>query len=309
MTRTTRWAALVTAGAVALGGCGGGADSSSESGGAGERDSSSEARSEVENEGASAERADSSAEPVDGQTEGEHVAHTAGLDITVADVGRAGAKVRSAAATAGGYVSREEVHIAPDEDADPAGDRDVRRSSADSDHSWAEIVVTVPDDERESTLTRLARIGEVTSRTSNAQDLTVQYTDTTSRVRTLERSVARLQELIASAEDLKEIVALESELTRREADLEAMTSKKKALEKRTTTVPITVSLRTPEGQQAAEPTGFLAGLASGWDAFTAALGVGMTALGAVTPFAVTGLVLLAPLLWWLRRRRPAVSAR
>ena len=54
--------------------------------------------------------------------------------------------------------------------------------------------------------------------------------------------------------------------------------------------------------------GFLAGLGSGWSAFTDALAVGMTVLGAVTPFAVTLAILGAPLVWWVRRRRAARPA-
>ena len=148
----------------------------------------------------------------------------------------------------------------------------------------------------------------MTHRSAEAEDLTSQYTDTDARVRTMTASVERLRKLIDSADDLDQIVSLESQLSTREADLEALKSQQKSLEKRTTTAPITVSLTTedaPADEPEEERTGFLAGLGSGWSAFTDALAVGMTVLGAVTPFAVTLAILGAPLVWWVRRRRAA----
>jgi hypothetical protein len=53
---------------------------------------------------------------------------------------------------------------------------------------------------------------------------------------------------------------------------------------------------------AAEDTGFLAGLRAGWSAFTGALVVGLTVIGAVLPFLVV-LGAIGLLVWWWRRRR------
>lgn len=220
---------------------------------------------------------------------GTHIARTAGLTLTVKDIERSSARVRSAATAAGGYVSSEETRLAGE----------------DASGSWAEIVVTVPVDELDSTMTTLAEIGTVSHRTSDAEDLTQQYTDTRARVRTLTRSTERLRSLIDDTEDLDQVVTLEDELSQREADLESMVSQEKSLEKRTTTAPITVDLATPEAAEETEEderTGFVAGLRRGWDGFTSAVTVALTALGAVTPFALTALVVLAPVLWWLRRR-------
>jgi hypothetical protein len=50
-------------------------------------------------------------------------------------------------------------------------------------------------------------------------------------------------------------------------------------------------------------TGFVGGLGSGWDAFTASVSGLLTAIGAVLPFAVFFALLAAPVVWWLRRRR------
>lgn len=300
---TARWAALVAAGGLALAGCGGGGGDESvssrpmsqdEGGGA-----ASSATSAADQESGSSDSAagsgsgDSDSTKRAGNTtqvaSGTHVTRTASLSITVDDVEKSTAKVRSTAARVDGYVSSED-------------------SRADDGHrgDWAEITVTVPVDDLDATMTRLADIGEVTHRSSEAEDLTAQYTDTEARVRTMTKSVERLRKLIDSAEGLDQVVTLESELSRREADLEAMTRQQKSLEKRTTTAPITVSLSTqdaPADEPEEERTGFLAGLGSGWSALTGAVTVGLTVLGAVTPFAVVGLVIGWPIARWARRRR------
>lgn len=251
---------------------------------------------------------------------GTHIARTAGLTVTVKDVEQASAKVRSTATGAGGYVSSEETRIADEEGSTGPATAPVSRSTSSPDSpstgdhtpparsgSWAQIVVTVPVDELDSTMTKLAEVGTVTQRTSDAEDLTKQYTDTKARVRTMKKSIQRLRTLIDDTDDLDQIVTLEDELSEREGNLESMVSQQKSLEKRTTTAPITVSLVSPEAAEEksddAEETGFVAGLKGGWDSFTSALDVGLTGLGALTPFALTGLVVLAPLAWWLRRRR------
>lgn len=304
MTRTThgRWAALVAAGGLALTGCAVGSDSGGSSEGGDAVSHQSQARdSDAQPESAatsgSADRGQGSSDgsasssassgykaPIDAR-----IARTASLSLTVKDLEQAAAKVRSTARTAGGYVS----------------DENSRAATHEGGRSWAEITVTVPVDKLEATTTDLAELGEVTKRTTSAEDLTSQYTDTTARVRTKTKSVERLRTLVDSTDDLDQIVTLERELSTREADLESMTSQQKSLEQRTATAPITVSLST-DGIEAddttEDATGFVAGLSEGWGAFTSALTVGLTALGAITPFALTGAVLLAPVLWWLRRR-------
>ena len=310
MTRTThgRWAALVAAGGLALTGCAVGSDSGGSSEGGDAVSHQSQARdSDAQPESAatsgSADRGQGSSDGSAGSSASSgykapidaRIARTVSLSLTVKDLEQAAAKVRSTARTAGGYVS----------------DEDSRAATHEGGRSWAEITVTVPVGKLDATTTDLAELGEVTKRTTSAEDLTSQYTDTTARVRTKTKSVERLRTLIDSTDDLDQIVTLERELSTREADLESMTSQQKSLEQRTATAPITVSLSTDgievDDTTDEDATGFVAGLNEGWGAFTSALTVGLTALGAITPFALTGAVLLAPVLWWLRRRtvRPA----
>lgn len=290
-TRTTTWAALLVAGGLALAGCSEGDRESGDAVGPAPERASAAAREGGPAGGAPKDASKDAARTGSYKAPTEaRVARSARMSITVEDVEQASAKVRSVATEAQGYVSAEDSRAAADE-----GGRD-----------WAEITVTVPVVELDATMATLADIGDVTRRTTASEDLGAQYTDTSSRVRTLTRSVERLRRLIAAADDLTQIVSLEEELSTREADLESMVSQRTSLERRTTTAPVTVSLssRAPVTQEPVveEDTGFLVGLRSGWGTFSSALEVGATALGAITPFAVTAVVLGGPLVWWLRRR-------
>lgn len=250
------------------------------------------------------------------------LARTASLSLEVDDVGQGSARVRSVARRADGWVSTEESSsrggassVATDTTDDGDDSPVPRRRPARG--PWSEITIEVPVASLDATVEDLTEVGTVLRRSSQTRDLTGRHTDVVSRVRTLRASVERLQRLIEDSDDLDQVVRLEGELTDREAELESMTSQRDDLEHRTAMAPIAVSLAEP-GETAAPPeeegTGFGAGLSAGWGAFVSAFGVGATVLGALTPFAVTGAVLLAPVwLWWRRRAgrdvRPGRSAR
>ena len=108
---------------------------------------------------------------------------------------------------------------------------------------------------------------------------------------------------MAQAKDIGQVVVLESELSRREADLESLESQLSALKNNVERSTLMVSLSTP-GHEPVTNTGFLGGLRSGWDAFTASARGLLTVIGALLPFAVFLALVAAPFAWWLRRRRP-----
>lgn len=220
----------------------------------------------------------------------QHLARSATLDLRVADVTKAAAAVRTAAVRSQGAVTSEEI-------------------SSHSEHGWGQLVVTVPSARLDATLDQLAKVGTVESRTTSTTDETMAYTDTESRIETMRASITRIRQLIERTDDIEQLVTLEGELSTRVADLEALLAQLDAIKGRTTMSPITVSL-TEEGAPADPEDGFLAGLAAGWDAFTGSARTTLTALGALTPFALAGgLVLGPPVLWWRRRRRVSPAAR
>ena len=217
------------------------------------------------------------------------LARRADIALTVTDVDAAAGKVRAIAASARGLVLSESISSEPDSP-DQGG--------------FSTITISVPAEALDATLDRLAELGEVHSRHTYTDDVTAQYVDTESRVKTMEASVERVRALMGQATRLADIVSLEAELSRRQADLEAMQAQLAALEDSVQLAPVEVSLSTDEAalEEGTDDTGFLAGLAAGWSAFTTSVSVLLTALGAVLPFMVAAALVLVPLVVWLRRR-------
>jgi hypothetical protein len=291
-------------GVVALSGCSGASDSSADSGGGSAAvDTQSKPAAGIADGAATSEQA---AQPGTGKVvEGSaavapavferKLARRADISITVADVDAAAAKVRAIAASAKGLGVAEAISSEPD---DPAMG------------GFSTITISVPTDELDATLDRLADLGEVHSRNASTDDVTAQYVDTESRVKTMQASVDRVRALMSQATKLGDIVALEAELSRRQADLEATQTQLAALKDSVAMAPIEVRLSTDEQvlEEAEEDTGFLAGLKAGWTAFTGSVTVLLTAVGAVLPFAVVIAVVAVPLVMWLRRRTPTSPA-
>jgi hypothetical protein len=62
-------------------------------------------------------------------------------------------------------------------------------------------------------------------------------------------------------------------------------------------------------EEKSEEVGFGTGLRNGWDAFTGALAISATVLGALLPFAVALLVLGPPIAWFVLRMRRLAGAQ
>ena len=233
---------------------------------------------------------------------------SASLDLQVKDIAAAAARVRSVATGLQAQVLSEQ--IGRGNPGDPIPLREGTESpgipgdSADL-GSFGTLTLSVPADRLDSALDQLAKVGTVLRRNASSQDVTAQYVDTESRLKTMRASVDRVRALMARAKDLGQVVALESEMSRRQADLESLESQRAELKTSAERSTLAVSLSTPT--KADDPVtagGFSDGLGAGWDAFTASASGLFTAIGAVLPFAVFFAVVGAPLVWWLRRRLP-----
>lgn len=308
MTRTTRRRspaayAMIAAGAAALGltlsltACGQGNDADTTSSGAGGTTLSRDALSTPE--AASGGEAAQPDAPATGTTTDlaaqQMLVKTADMALTVGDIDRAAAQLRSITARNGGVVAAESIH------------KDDGRTSTTS-----EMLLRVPADKLDATLDDIARVGTVHSRATSSEDVKAQYVDVESRVASLRRSVERLRTLIDRATTVRDIAAIESELSRREADLEAMEAQFAALKDRVAQSTITVRMSTQPEVFEDSSGGFLGGLRTGWRAFLTSIGYLLTGLGAALPFAVAAGIVLTPLLLWVRRRfgrRHAVRRR
>jgi hypothetical protein len=204
---------------------------------------------------------------------------TAQLSVEADDPIGATRRVRAAVAGAAGTVAQE--------------------SSTDS---GAQLTVRVPADRLDQLIDSIAGLGHVTNRTAQVVDATEDVVDLNARVASQRASVDRVRALLAEARSIGDVVAIESELTRREADLDSLTGRLNALKDQVALSTLTVDVeKAPITKtENPQPTGFLAGLAAGWEGLQASA----SAMGAVVGFLLPFLPVVAVILGlvWVGRR-------
>ncbi len=229
------------------------------------------------------------------------IAYTAQLSLRAQDVPQVFARARELATAAGGYVGAESVYGGPGSES-------------------GQVTLKIPSAAYQQTLDRLAALGEVVSRKSQADDLTQQVADVASRVQTQQASVDRVRALMAQAKSLSEITSLEAELSRREADLESLQKQQKELSARTSYSTVTLEVQheaaTPSATPApsAEEEGFGdsvgSALGGGWHVLVAIVRALAVAIAAVAPFLLLlGVPAALAYRYWSRRRPAATGAR
>ena len=130
-------------------------------------------------------------------------------------------------------------------------------------------------------------------------------TDLDARIRALEVSIARLQELMGAATSTADLLEAERALTERQSDLDSLRAQRTYLGEQVALGTISLSLLSREAAPSPEPGGFWGGVVRGWTALVTTLNTAIEVLGALVPWAlfaalVAGLVLLVVR---IRRRR------
>jgi hypothetical protein len=227
--------------------------------------------------------------PIGGVT--RSLVRTAQLSVEADDPVAATRRVRAAVAGAAGTVSQE--------------------SSTDS---GAQLTIRVPADRLDQLIDSIAGLGHVTHRTAQVVDATEDVVDLGARVASQRASVDRVRALLSQARSIGDVVAVESELTRREADLDSLTGRLAALKDQVALSTLTVDVdRAPIAKtDNPPPTGFLAGLAAGWEGLQATASATGAVIGFLVPF-LPVVALLIGLVWVGRRiartrRTPAGGA-
>jgi hypothetical protein len=222
---------------------------------------------------------------------------TAEITLEVKNVAAAAETVRSTAVALGGIVGSEKTGY-------PSG-VDEQDSDADEEST---ISLRVPEPRMDEALTRIAAVGRERHRSTSTEDVTATIADLDSRVETQTRSVARVRDLLARAKSLEDVVLMESELARREADLESVQARQRALADKAQLATVTVILRKPGAIAATvDEAGFLSGLGDGWSALKTSTTAVLTVVGALLPIAVVlGLIAVPAIL--IRRRYRAYTA-
>jgi len=247
---------------------------------------------------------------------GQKLTKSASIDLRVKNIEAAAARVRAIATGLQAQILSEQLG-----NGDPGGPpvplldgkgqsgAAVGGGETGNGAGFGTMTLSVPADKLDAALAQLAsaRVGTVLRQNTSSQDVTSQFVDTASRLKTMRASVERVRALMSQAKDLGQVVTLEGELSQREADLESLESQLNALKDSVARSQLAVSLSTP-GNEPVVRAGFTGGLRSGWDAFVASASGLLTGIGAALPFILFFALLGVPLWWAWRRRRPAPSA-
>lgn len=89
------------------------------------------------------------------------------------------------------------------------------------------LTARIPADSSDEFTGQLGSLGTVVSQSESAEDVTLQYTDTESRIASLKTEQERLNTLLEKADSLENIIALENRLTEVRYELENYESQKK----------------------------------------------------------------------------------
>lgn len=233
--------------------------------------------------------------PADLRVDQRSIVYTGSITVRVDNVDEAAAKAAAIVTGAGGFVGAD------------------KRSSGAGD-AQATLELRVPAAKFAGVVEQLEKVtpgAKAEQRAIDTQDVTEETIDLDARIGTQQARVDSGRRLLAQAKSLSDLVMLETELAKREADLASLEAKKRRLADLTALSTITAVLldRNAAVPAPEEPTGFLGGLAAGWNALVASLKVLLTVLGALLPWALA-LGVPAFGLWWLlrRTRRPGAPA-
>ena len=178
--------------------------------------------------------------------------------------------------------------------------------TATGDSLYAFVTARVPADRLDSVIAALGSLGEVTSLSIVAEDVTAQGADLDARIQALQASITRLRELLAAAQTTKDLIEIEAELTTRQAELDSLVAQRAVLSDLVALSTLNVSVSPSSEAAEWSPPGFASGLQSGWNALRTLTAGLITLVGFLLPFIAVLLLVAIPvvaLVVVLRRRR------
>ena len=189
---------------------------------------------------------------------------------------------------------------------------DARQEQAASDgkDAHAQLTVRIPSDELTATLAKLEDIGKVGQINVTSDDVTGTAEDLGARIKALQLSVARMEDLLARATSNADLISAENALSERQAKLESLQSEQARLAEKVALSTVEINLTAP-GSAPVEATthGFFGGIVAGWHALVVTLGGIVLVVGVLLPWLAFGGVITA-MVWgvarWVRRRRTPV---
>jgi len=228
------------------------------------------------------------------------IIRTARLELGVENVSAAVAEVEDIAVAAGGWVSASNVFI--DEPSKPdEGDGGTPRRT-----ETATVTIRVPAEAYRSVVGQLRGMAEeLKSESSEASEVTEEYTDLQARLRNEKATEAQLLELLTKAETIPDILTVQDKVSQVRLEIERVQGRINVLDSLTNMATITVELAAFVPQ---EPGGEQGWAANAWGVAwegsqTAAVVLGSVAIvgGVVLAWLAVPALVIAVIWWWLAK--------
>ncbi len=231
----------------------------------------------------------------------QSIIYTANLTLRVKDVTVAASTATTDVTSVGGYVASENQSI-------PTGK-----------HGVGQVILTlkIPVTSYHATLTTLDALGHPLAFSTQAQDVTQQVADVSSRVASAQAAIKQLRALLSKAGSVGQLLSVQDEINLQEASLESLLAQQQALAHETSYGTVTLVLlghHTPTMKKLSKKHhGLIGGLIVGWKALKVVVIWLLTALGAMLPFAIPvavigGLIVFARRRMLRRRTPPATTS-
>ena len=168
-----------------------------------------------------------------------------------------------------------------------------------------QLVLRVPVATFGGAMDALEHLGTVVHSSSSGTDVTTEVIDVQQRLRTLRISLRDLNSFQRRATTIDQLLRFENAITQRRGQYQSLKAQRDHLVNQAAMSTIDLDASVPPSRVAPathhDHAGFLTGLRHGWSALTDTVAVGLTALGAVLPFALLLAAVGLPLWWWARR--------
>lgn len=156
---------------------------------------------------------------------------TVDMSLEVDDVPAAIEQISSITRASGGYVSGSSVYAHTYDKS-----------------TWKDgyITVRVPEAGHPEFLEEVSKLGEVTSRSVSAQDVTEEYIDVTARLENLKKQEQRLNEILNMSSTVEEVLSVEKEIERVRGEIDSLTGRLNYLNDRVEYSTISIRLTEPD---------------------------------------------------------------
>lgn len=128
---------------------------------------------------------------------GRKLIKTVSMNVETEEFDELVSKLKQRVGELGGYIEKSEM----------------RGNAYYSDSRWADITIRVPSDKLEGFVNEVAQISNITWKSENVDDITLNYVDVESRKNALEIEQERLLALLEIAESVEDVIAIESRLS------------------------------------------------------------------------------------------------